>query len=99
MASAITEPDVPWERSSESNRTLAPSDRRADVSNRGGGRCHNCGVTLHPFRDFEIDRLHPHVLDGLDDPTNLVAACRCCNRAKGAQNATSFRAQLAGPLS
>ena len=56
---------------------------RASVWDASGGRCHYCGVVLHPIRDFTVDHVLPVIGGGSDEPSNLVAACVSCNLGKG----------------
>ena len=48
---------------------------------RAGGRCHYCGCAVEP-KDFEIDHVIPVSRGGRSRLSNLVAACKPCNRSK-----------------
>jgi 5-methylcytosine-specific restriction endonuclease McrA len=52
---------------------------RQAVLKRDGYRCRYCGAPA-----TTVDHVVPRSRGGSDDPTNLVAACARCNRAKGA---------------
>lgn len=45
------------------------------------GRCATCPCT----ENLEIDHVHPVVLGGSSDPSNLQLLCAPCNRSKGAK--------------
>jgi 5-methylcytosine-specific restriction endonuclease McrA len=53
---------------------------RAEVLERDGYTCGYCGRPAQ-----EVDHRLPLARGGSDNPANLVAACRCCNLAKGAR--------------
>ena len=57
---------------------------RAHVWDACGGRCHYCGVDLHPFRTFEVEHVVPISAGGTDELDNLVGSCRACNAKKRA---------------
>lgn len=50
------------------------------ILERDGYRCCYCGGYART-----VDHLLPKAHGGTDDPSNLVAACRRCNSAKGAR--------------
>jgi 5-methylcytosine-specific restriction protein A len=50
----------------------------AYVIRRDDGRCHYCGAEA-----TTADHVIPKYRGGTDEPSNLVAACRPCNSAKG----------------
>jgi hypothetical protein len=54
---------------------------RFEILRRDGHRCRYCGATPD-VTELHVDHVVPVSLGGLDDPTNLVAACRDCNRGK-----------------
>lgn len=56
--------------------------KRAAVWDACGGRCHYCGVELHPFYTFTIDHVIPRSRGGTNALENLVGACVGCNQAK-----------------
>ena len=62
----------------------APLRRR--VYARDGKVCRYCGATSGPF---QIDHVRPVSREGSSDLSNLVVACRACNRAKGAKLLTA----------
>ena len=71
---------------------------RTEVLARFDGRCAYCGRRLDLGRKgdlaFQVDHLHPRYLGGMDDPENLVPACRICNRYKDTFLVEAFRTQL-----
>lgn len=57
------------------------SRRRREVFERSGSRCFYCSCALS-IDDFEVEHQQPKALGGTDEPLNLVASCRPCNRSK-----------------
>ena len=57
---------------------------RLGVFRRDEYRCRHCGREL-PRAMLEVDHITPVALGGPDDPENLQALCRTCNRSKGAR--------------
>jgi hypothetical protein len=57
---------------------------RFEVLIRDGFRCRYCGHGAEDGAVLEVDHVYPRSLGGTDDPTNLVTACKDCNRGKGA---------------
>lgn len=57
---------------------------RFQVLRRDGYTCRYCG-RKPPEVTLEVDHVHPVAAGGTDHPSNLVAACKDCNRGKGAQ--------------
>ena len=55
-------------------------DLRRDVIDRDKATCVYCGDRNGPF---EADHVMPRSRGGLDVMSNLVCACRTCNRSKG----------------
>lgn len=51
---------------------------RADIFERDGHRCQYCGSS----EQLECDHIKPLSKGGNNDPSNLITACRTCNRAK-----------------
>lgn len=65
------------------SRTISEArELRAAVWDKGNGHCWYCGVLMHPFRNFQVDHVHPQSLGGPDDLDNLVPACTSCNARK-----------------
>jgi hypothetical protein len=64
-----------------------PASLRAQIMNRDGTQCQECGAT----KDLTIDhKITPWSLGGSStDPTNLQVLCRSCNSRKGARPAAS----------
>lgn len=64
-----------------------------------GGRCFycRCEITHYAKRHNSLDMDHviPLSRGGLDCESNLVAACRTCNRGKGGMTGDEFRAAIA----
>lgn len=60
-------------------------------------RCVYCGCELD-HRDVELDHVHPRAKGGTNNSTNVVVACRHCNRAKGDRPVSQFIADLAAHL-
>lgn len=55
------------------------------------GHCWYCGLHIAPFSNWEIEHQQPRSRGGSDHLSNLVPACRACNRAKGTMNVDEFR--------
>ncbi|MGN2640552.1 TerD family protein [Nocardia takedensis] len=58
-----------------------PQEVKAEVWQRDGGRCVECGSGHY----LEFDHVIPHSRGGATSPSNLQILCRSCNRAKGAR--------------
>lgn len=72
-------------------RTGRPWQRlRARIIQRDGGICHLCG---HPGADT-ADHIIPWSLGGTDNPANLKAAHRHCNRVRGNRTVATARTTL-----
>lgn len=64
--------------------------------------CYHCSlpIELEDFTNFEMphvatkDHLHPKSQRGSDDPSNLVAACRRCNKLRADMDAIVFRSTV-----
>lgn len=54
---------------------------RYEILRRDNHTCRYCGATA-PDVELTVDHVVPVSLGGLDDPSNLVAACRDCNAGK-----------------
>lgn len=63
-------------------RIKLPESIRADVFERDGEKCRYCGDTNGPF---EIDHVLAVARGGGNSVSNLVVACRGCNRSKGSK--------------
>lgn len=59
------------------------ADVRFEVALRDNFTCQYCGARPG-HAEIEIDHLVPVSMRGSDNPENLVAACKKCNRTKGA---------------
>jgi hypothetical protein len=59
-----------------------PLKTRFDILERDHFTCRFCGRRA-PETELEVDHLLARSRDGSDDETNLVTACRDCNRGKG----------------
>ncbi|WP_454175358.1 HNH endonuclease [Gordonia sputi] len=56
---------------------------RYEILRRDNHTCRYCGASA-PDVTLTVDHVVPVALGGLDDPSNLVAACRDCNAGKSA---------------
>ena len=65
---------------------IRPAKRLA-IYVRDSFRCLYCGRDLRHAApaDVTLDHLLPRSASGLNEPTNLVTACRSCNSARGAK--------------
>jgi biotin operon repressor len=72
------------EEQEETPRCASPEWRllRMEILERDDFTCRYCGDAAP---QMEVDHVHPVSAGGTDDPQNLVAACRACNRSKGAK--------------
>lgn len=84
-------------------RAIPAASRRAIANSHGcaplssiEAACHYCGAAgrIHWmtaswvwFEGLEMDHKKPEFLGGDSSPSNLVLACRPCNRSKGYRNA------------
>lgn len=57
---------------------------RFQVLDRDNFTCQYCGEKA-PDVELEVDHINPVSKGGTDDLQNLVAACKSCNRGKGAE--------------
>lgn len=62
------------------------------------GQCWYCASDISPFGNWEIEHVTPRCQGGSDDLSNLVPACRECNRAKGGRNLEEYRDLLKSQL-
>ncbi|NEW37246.1 HNH endonuclease, partial [Nocardia cyriacigeorgica] len=58
-----------------------PQEVKAEVWQRDGGKCVECGDGHY----LEFDHIIPLSRGGATSATNLQILCRACNRAKGAR--------------
>lgn len=72
------------------------SKRRRDIFEKCGGRCHYCSTPLRLDGKWHIEHAFPKALGGLDEITNLFAACVPCNLAKRDRTALEFVTQTIG---
>lgn len=49
--------------------------------------CYYCHKRRKPEEVFEVDHIVPIIRGGTNHETNLIVACRKCNRAKGTKRA------------
>ncbi|MFI5781859.1 TerD family protein [Nocardia sp. NPDC051570] len=63
------------------DRRSIPPELKAQVWQRDGGHCVDCGATHY----LEFDHIIPHSRGGATSAANLQILCRACNRAKGAR--------------
>jgi hypothetical protein len=65
---------------------MAVSKRlRYEILTRDNHTCRYCGA-IAPDVKLQVDHVVPVALGGMDDPTNLVAACEPCNSGKTSRN-------------
>ena len=58
---------------------------KADIRNRSGHNCDYCGGDGR-----EVEHINPVSGAGINDPRNLIIACKNCNQQKGAKPVTQF---------
>jgi hypothetical protein len=76
---------------------LAPvSRRRREIFEKSGGKCHYCSRPLTLDGKWHIEHAFPRALGGLDEISNLFAACVPCNLTKRDRTALEFVAQNLG---
>ncbi|GAB2706756.1 TerD family protein [Nocardia thraciensis] len=63
------------------DRRSIPPEIKAEVWQRDGGTCADCGAT----HSLEFDHIIPLSRGGATSPANLQILCRACNRGKGAR--------------
>ncbi|NKI96621.1 hypothetical protein FHT26_004582 [Rhizobacter sp. SG703] len=71
-------------------RARPVSKRRRDVHAKCDGRCHYCGKVLALDGSWHVEHALPRALGGLDEISNLFAACAPCNLAKRDRTALEF---------
>lgn len=85
-------------------RKRLTKQQREDVYNKYGGRCAYCGEKIN-FEDMQVDHVNSYYRnDGprghkltdeeMNDPKNLLPACRMCNFYKGTSTLEEFRERL-----
>jgi hypothetical protein len=62
-----------------------PLSMRFQILERDSFTCRFCGKRA-PETELEVDHVVPRAKGGSDDTSNLVTACRDCNRGKGTQS-------------
>lgn len=75
---------------------MAKIDRQA-VYAKCGGRCAYCGTPIE-LKAMQVDHIHPKVMGGTDDLTNLAPACRYCNNYKLFYPLEYFRKMIANQI-
>jgi hypothetical protein len=78
------------QREAETRPAPTVSRRRREVFERSSGRCFYCDTSLQIDGEWEVEHQRPRAIGGGDDPLNLVAACRRCNRAKSDHTALEY---------
>lgn len=63
---------------------------RQQVLDKYDGHCAYCGCEI-TLKTMQVDHLKPKRNGGVDDPKNLMPACRLCNHYKRAYSLESFR--------
>lgn len=73
-------------------------NRRFELWQQQDGKCFYCQTEITHYskrhNSFDINHRIPTSRGGSDDPDNLVAACRPCNRGKGGRSETEWMAVL-----
>lgn len=69
------------------------SRRRRQIFDKCGGRCHYCQAQLELAGQWHIEHALPRALGGMDEVSNLFAACVACNLAKRDRTALEFVAR------
>lgn len=67
--------------------------RRREIFDKSNGRCHYCSTPLTLDGKWHIEHAFPRALGGLDEVSNLFAACVPCNLAKRDRTALEFVTQ------
>jgi hypothetical protein len=78
---------IRWAKSAAGQRALMTARLRAQIKERDGFACLQCGasVAVEPNLLLEIDHIMPVSRGGLSLPENLQTLCWRCNRTKGAK--------------
>jgi len=66
---------------------------RQAVHQKCDGRCAYCGEPL-PYKEMQVDHIHPKHLGGIDAIENYHPSCRQCNFYKATFIVNSFRQRL-----
>lgn len=65
----------------ERSRPRSPSaERRKEIRQKTGGRCHVCGGPLGA--KWQADHVRPHARGGDGSAANYLPCCKICNRAR-----------------
>ena len=64
---------------------------KTDVFAKTSGNCGYCGREMWIGECWDVDHIIPKSRGGSDDPDNLIAACRSCNRRKKDRTPNEFR--------
>lgn len=72
-------------------------ERREAVYAKCGGRCGYCGHEI-TIQTMQIDHIHPKVMGGTDELSNLLPACRACNSYKLFWPLEKFREMIASQV-
>ena len=67
--------------------------RRLIIYNKYNGRCAYCGKKIE-LKDFEIDHKIPKINNGENEKSNLMPACKSCNKLKTDLNIEQFKKKL-----
>lgn len=73
-------------------RKLSKTERKA-VHNKCGGHCAYCGCQI-TLKQMQVDHVQPISVNGKDDLTNMLPACRSCNNYKSTLTLDKFRAAI-----
>ena len=75
------------------NKTMSLKLIKA-IYNKTNGRCDYCDAFLDPFDCWEVEHMFPKSRGGEDELSNLIVACRPCNRRKKNRTVDEFRNYL-----
>lgn len=72
------------------NRKRISQAERMEVFDKYNGHCAYCGKHIS-FNEMQVDHKDPLRLDGADDMSNYMLACRRCNHYKRGNSLEGFR--------
>lgn len=73
-------------------RKSVSKTQRTAIASLTNFRCAYCGISLE--KSWPLDQINPFFKGGLDEPENLIAACRSCNYYKATYTVNEFREQI-----
>lgn len=90
-----------YSRKMEKNVTkMSASDRNRRIRSileRDGNNCHYCRKEMTE-QERTLEHLQPRKCGGVNAMTNLVLACKPCNKRRGVQEYLTFRKGLMAPI-